>query len=178
MSDEQETPARPPGEGGSRGKALLASKKTLREILEVATSFEETARDFYTALIPKVSKRIRYLVEELAAEEQTHYDLFRELADNPAIADEIGKEITPPVDDLLFSNYVHLPDLGDAPDDQSILQYALYREDAAMVQYRELALNTEPGPIHELFEYLANEETKHKRELEKVYYKLVHSGGV
>ena len=37
---------------------------------------------------------------------------------------------------------------------------------------------TEPGPIHDLFVYLANEETQHKSELEKLYYETVHSGGV
>jgi rubrerythrin len=47
-----------------------------------------------------------------------------------------------------------------------------------MEQYRELAANTAPGPIHDLFEFLAIEETKHKRELEKIYYETVHSGGV
>ena len=72
---------------------------------------------------------------------------------------------------------MHLPDLGDSPDDQTILQYALGREDAAMKHYRELAETTEPGPIHDLFEYLAKEETLHKQELEKQYYEIVHSGG-
>ena len=47
-----------------RGIDRLRSKTTLREILEVATEFEASARDFYSGLIPKVSKRIRYLVEE------------------------------------------------------------------------------------------------------------------
>jgi rubrerythrin len=178
MTEERETTGQQPGEGDLRGKALLASKKTLKEILEVATSFEKTAFDFYTALIPRVSKRIRYLVEELAAEEQEHHRLFTELAANPAIADEINREIVTPVEDHLFSNYVHMPKLEAAPDDQSILQYALFREHAAMDQYRELALNTEPGPVHDLFEYLANEETRHKRELEKTYYQIIHSGGV
>ncbi len=49
---------------------------------------------------------------------------------------------------------------------------------AILEQYRALADATEPGPIKELFEYLANEETKHKQELEKLYYETVHSGGV
>jgi len=165
-------------EGESHAHRLLAGKKTLQEILEVAIAFEKTAFDFYTALVPKVSKRIRYLVEELAEEEQTHYTLFKELAANPAIQEQIQAEITTPVDDHRFSDFVHMPDLDEAPDDQSILQYALYREHAAMEQYRDLAANTPAGPAHDLFEYLANEETKHKRELEKVYYALVHSGGV
>ena len=49
---------------GTHGLERLRGQTSLREILEVATSFERSARDFYTDLIPKVSKRIRYLVEE------------------------------------------------------------------------------------------------------------------
>jgi len=47
-----------------------------------------------------------------------------------------------------------------------------------MEQYRELAETTDPGPIRDLFAFLADEETQHKAELEKVYYEIVHSGGV
>ena len=72
-------------EGHSAAYERIRSKKTLGEILEVATSFEKSAFDFYTALIPKVSKNLRYLVEEIAAEEQTHYELFTRLAKNPDI---------------------------------------------------------------------------------------------
>jgi len=164
-------------EGHSAAYERIRSKKTLGEILEVATSFEKAAFDFYTALIPKVSKNLRYLVEELAAEEQTHYELFTKLAKNPDIESQVQSEIKTPAEDRRFSDFVHLPDLGDSPDDQKILQYALGREDAAMKHYRELAETTEPGPIHDLFEYLAKEETLHKQELEKQYYEIVHSGG-
>jgi rubrerythrin len=164
-------------EGHSASYERIRSKKTLEEILEVATSFEKAAFDFYTALIPKVSKNLRYLVEELAAEEQEHYELFTKLASNPDIQEQIKNQIKTPVEDHRFSDYVHLPELGDKPDDQTILQYALGREDAAMKHYRELAETTEPGPIHDLFEYLANEETLHKQELEKQYYQIVYSGG-
>ncbi len=165
-------------EGKSGAYERIRSKKTLKEILEVATSFEKAARDFYASLVPKVSKNLRYLVEELAEEEQNHFDLFSKLAENPDIEAQIHDMIQTPVEDHRFSDYIQLPDLGDNPDDQTVLQYAMGREDAAMKQYRELADSTEPGPVHDLFEYLANEETEHKRELEKTYYELVHSGGV
>ena len=165
-------------EGHSQAYEHIRSKKTLKEILEVATSFEKAARDFYASLVPKVSKNLRYLVEELAQEEQQHFDLFSKLASDPDIEAQIHDKIQTPVEDRRFSDYIQLPDLGDNPDDQTVLQYAMGREDAAMKQYRELAETTEPGPAHDLFEYLANEETEHKRELEKIYYELVHSGGV
>jgi rubrerythrin len=163
---------------GSHGVETLRSKTTLREILEVATGFEASARDFYTDLTPKVSKRIRYLVEELAAEEQSHFDLFTTLAQRDDLAEQVKIEIERTASDSKFSDCLHLPNLGENPDDQAVLQYAMGREHAAMSHYGELAETTPPGPIRELFQYLASEETKHKLELEKIYYEVVHSGGV
>jgi rubrerythrin len=161
----------------SHGMERLRGKTTMREILEVATSFEESARDFYTALIPKVSKRIRYLVEELAAEEQGHYDLFSTLAQRPDLMEQIKVEIERTAADSKFSDCLHLPNLGEQPDDQAVLQYAMGREHAAMSHYGELAETTPVGPIRDLFVYLASEETKHKLELEKLYYEIIHRGG-
>lgn len=165
-------------EGHSSAYEVLKAKKTLGEILDVAISFERTARDFYTSLIPKVSKRIRYLVEELAQEEQQHFDMFSALRARPDVEAHIKDQITTPASDRRFSDCIHLPDLGENPDDQSVLQYALGREHAAMEQYRSLAESTPEGPARDLFLFLANEETKHKNELEKRYYEIVHSGGV
>lgn len=164
-------------EGQSDAYKRIKSKKTLGEILEVATTFEQKAFEFYTDLIPKVSKNLRWLVEELAEEEKEHFELFSRLIEDPSIEDQVASQIQTPVEDRRFSDYIQLPDLGEKPDDQTILQYAMGREDAAMKQYRELANSTEAGSIHDLFEFLANEETKHKQELEKLYYELIHSGG-
>ncbi|MFZ5483050.1 MAG: ferritin family protein [Pseudomonadota bacterium] len=162
---------------GTHGIDRLRGKTSLREILEVATHFEESARDFYTALIPKVSKRIRYLVEELAEEEQNHFRLFGALAQRADIAEQVSQEIQRTASDSQFSDCIHLPDLGDNPDDQAVLQYAMGREHAAMSHYGELANTAPEGPIRDLFRFLASEETKHKLELEKLYYETVHRGG-
>ena len=164
-------------EGHESGADALRRCKSIEEVLDTASRFEETARDFYTALAPKVSKRIRWLVEELAEEEQRHYDLFQELRTRYDIEDVIHERVRTPASDHRFSDCVHLPDLGDNPDDQAVLQYALGREQAAMEQYKALADSTEPGPVHALFHFLADEETQHKLELEKLYYELIHAGG-
>ena len=117
-------------------------------------------------------------MEELAAEEQEHYDLFTQMAARDDLDQQLKAEVERPASDHQFSDCIHLPDLGEQPDDQAVLQYALRREHAAMEQYHALAQGTGAGPIHDLFLYLANEETKHKNELEKLYYATVHSGGV
>jgi rubrerythrin len=162
---------------GTHGIDRLRGKTTLREILEVATSFEASARDFYTGLIPKVSKRIRYLVEDLAAEEQEHFDLFGRLAQRTDLAEQVNQEIQRTASDSKFSDCLHLPNMGENPDDQAVLQYAMGREHAAMTHYGELAETTPEGPIRALFQFLASEETKHKLELEKLYYEIIHRGG-
>jgi rubrerythrin len=165
-------------EGHSKSYEKIKGKKSLREILQVATSFERAARDFYADLAPRVSKNIRWLVLELADEEQRHLDLFTGLAERPDLETQVSRLVDIPASDGRFSDCIHLPDLGDNPDDQTVLQYALGREHAAMEQYTSLAASTGPGPIKDLFVYLANEETAHKSELEKLYYEVVHSGGV
>ena len=165
-------------EGKASGYDHLRSKQTLSDILELAIAFERSARDFYTELIPGVSKQIRYLVEELAEEEQRHVEQFSALLARPDIENQLQALVKTPASNGRFSDCIHLPELGEAPDDQTVLQYALGREQAAMEQYQSLAENTDPGPIKDLFVFLANEETKHKNELEKIYYETVHSGGV
>ena len=160
------------------GYRRLKPMKTLGEILDVAIEFEQTARDFYSGLIPKVSKQLRYLVEELAEEEQRHFDLFSEIRARPDLESQIGEMVETPASDARFTDCVHLPELGDNPDDQAVLQFALGREHAAIEQYTALAKSTPSGPIRELFIFLADEETLHKNELEKIYYEVVHSGGV
>lgn len=163
------------GHGDSYKK--LSSQKTLDEILKAAVSFEKVAHEFYSSLIPKVSKNIRYLVEELAAEEQQHYDLFNGLRDDPNVLAQLKEKIKTPAENYNFISYIHLPELSSKIDDQSILQYALSREDAAMKQYQELANSTPEGSLKSVFQFLAYEETQHKLELEKKYYELIHSGG-
>ncbi len=157
--------------------AELRSKTPLSEVLTIATRFEETARDFSRGLAPKVSKRIRDLVEELAEEEERHFNLFSDLAGRNDIADQIQTEMRRTAADSRFSDCIHLPKLGEHPDDQAVLQYAMGREHAAMQHYTELAETSPQGPIRELFQFLAVEETRHKLQLEKLYYETVHRGG-
>jgi rubrerythrin len=157
----------------------LKEKTTIGDILETASAFEQTAFNFYTALLDKISKPLRPLVQELANEEKRHFELFQNLKKNPQVSEQIAELIKTPPSDHRFSDYILLPKLEDFIDDQAILQYALGREQAAREQYATLAEETPAGsPIQDLFRYLANEELEHKNELEKRYYELIHSGGV
>lgn len=165
-------------EGHESAMHRLKGLKSIREILDTAMGFEKTARDFYAGLQGRVGKPIRELVSELAQEEQRHYELFERLRDDANIASELTMLIATPVSDHKFSDYVQTPQLGEHPDDQAVLQYALAREHAAAEHYGALAQTAPQGPIGDLFRFLADEELRHKGELEKLYYEIVHSGGV
>ncbi len=151
------------------------SSKTLEDIIMTAMSFERTAHEFYTNLKSRVDKPMRDLVHELAEEETRHYKLLEIMHSRPDLREQIATRIAAPPSDQQFSNYVHLPDLGDHPDEQTILQYAMAREHAAMEQYRALAAEAPEGPIRDLFKYLADEELAHKADLEQRYYELVYT---
>lgn len=168
MVDEE-----PQAEGGS-GYRKLRRQKSLKAILETAVSFERTAFEFYSSLRDRVSKPLRELVDELAAEEKRHWQLFESLLTRDDVRSHIQDRINTPASDHRFSDYVQTDTLGEHPDDQSVLQYALGREQAAMEQYTALAEDTPEGPIRDLFAYLAREELAHKSELEKRYYDLVY----
>lgn len=162
-------------ENYGRSYLKLQGTKTTEEILNIAISFEETARDFYTALIPKVNNNIRSLVIELADEEQHHFDLFCALKDSTDVKKQLKKRIKTPLENSRFIQYTQLVDLGDSPDDRTILLYAIAREDAAMRQYRDLAENVSDGGLKETFQFLAFEEAEHKLELEKKYNNLLNA---
>lgn len=159
-------------------KQTLSELTTVEEVLDHVAAFDRAAHDFYSDLLLKVSKKIRYIVEELAHAELTHIRMLQDLRENPEVIAHIHDAMTRPQADHRFSDAIHTPDLGEHPDDQAVLQYALAREQLAIEEYSELAELTPPGPLHDVFQFLANEERKHKAETEKLYYEIIHSGGV
>ena len=163
---------------GSTGYRRLKGHQSLQEILRTAMLFEHSAWQFYDSLRDRVGKPLRELVQDLVEEEQRHYHLFESLSRSADVHTHINDMIRTPPSDHRFSDFIQVPDLGELPDDQSILQYAMGREQAAMEQYGTLARETPPGPIRDLFQYLAQEELRHKGDLEKRYYAMVYPTNV
>lgn len=159
-------------ENYSHSYKKLEKTKSIEEILTIAISFEKTACDFYRALIPNVNDNILVLVKELAEEEQHHYDLFCALRDSSDVQKQLKNRIKTPQGNTAFSQFTQPVELGDNPDDKTLLLYAIAREDAAMKHYRDLAENAPDGGLKETFQFLAFEEAEHKLELEQKYQDL------
>lgn len=159
-------------------KKTLSEMTTVGDVLKTVCEFDHAAYEFYADLAPRVSKKIRFIVEELAEAEKAHIEMLEQLRHLPEVESHMRDAIERPHADRKFSDAVHTREMGEHPDDQAVLQYALAREKIAIEEYTELAEGTPPGPLHDAFQFLANEERKHKAEIEALYYEIVHSGGV
>ena len=99
-------------------------------------------------------------------------DNFVDFSD-PEVLKQLKEKIQAPAEADNFSDYTHQPEFKEDFDDKAILEYALGREDSAMKQYQELADNSPEGPLKSVFQFLAYEETQHKKELEMKYKELI-----
>ncbi len=166
-------------EGDAEKVERIEAATTLEEVVALAIQFEEAAAEFYRLQLQRVSKPLRWLVEELIAEEESHAERLRQIERRPDLHDLLLQQLEQPIVDPRFSDAIQTPEADQFNDDQAVLQYALGREQLAMEQYGRLAAVTPEGPLRDLFLWLEQEEVGHKGELEKRYYDLVHrSGGV
>jgi len=150
----------------SRGETaaahVLVPEMTLRDALITAMEFERAAHQFYMELANRVTPHARQLILELAAEEEHHYDLLKQLSLREDIESELEKIAIPVPTSETFEAYVILPDLTTDSTEDEILEYAESRERIAHEHYGYLAETTEPGPLRELFAFLRDEEKKHE----------------
>ena len=147
---------------GETGAAhILIPEMTLRDALVTAMEFERAARRFYTELADRVEPHARELVLELAAEEEHHYNLLKELSLRQDIESELESTATDVPTAENFEAYISLPNLTDGSTEDEILEYAESREQIAHEHYGYLAETTGTGPLRELFAFLRDEERKH-----------------
>jgi len=135
------------------------------EILDFAIQNEQNAVDLYTDLASKTkSAAIKAEFEEYANEERGHKIKLQNVKKGRQLLDADAK-----IQDLKISDYTVDADLGDNPDYQTVLLFAMKQEKAAFKLYTDLAgLSSDQG-VKTLFLGLAQEEAKHKLRFEIEY---------
>jgi rubrerythrin len=166
-----------PATGQPGTAAHPPARKSLSELLYAAASFETAGRDTFTLLAPRVSGRIRGLVELLAEVQAQHLDRFTDVAEgsDPDLLMQVMIET--PAAGQKFNAGAHAPVFGAEPDDREVLDYALQREELALQQYRALAQRVPAGPARELFSYLARDDAAHRVQLERLYAEVLRDTG-
>ena len=140
-------------------------EKQFKEIITFAIDKEINAFNFYTSAsqVAKYSGA-KELFSDLAKEEGGHRILLEKLD-----MEKIARVRIEPVPNLKISDYMvdveFKPDLSYA----DILRAAMKMEERALKLYTDMKESHKDPNINKLFTFLANEESKHKYRLEKIY---------
>lgn len=146
---------------GEEDAAVRAAPGAIsRFVFKQATAFEKAAFDDYGKLAAQAEDpRLRLLLEELAVEEQGHFDRIS------GYKHKHGEASLPNVDAFNLPERMEMP-ANAGNDDKSIIAYAINHETATINFYRELAHLTPVPTLKKAFLELAAEEQQHLARLE------------
>ena len=143
--------------------------QTMTDILRFAIEREEEAARSYAELAQKTGRSgLQTLLLELRAEEVHHKKLLEELV--------AGKSATLPgrdVPDLKISDYLIEEPLDAGSRIQDLLIFAARKEAKAVALYARLLRESSSAEHKSLFQFLVQEEKKHKLKLEQEYEQQV-----
>ena len=121
--------------------------------------------DLYTDLAKKTTSPSAKLdFAQFADEERGHKAKLQRVKTGKILLDAAQA-----VQDLKIADYTVDAELGDNPDYQSVLLFAMKQEKAAYRLYRDLAALAPTAELKELLLGLAQEEAKHKLRFEVEY---------
>ena len=143
----------------------MAPFNNIDEILDFAIQNEQNAVDLYTDLATKAtSSAIKAEFEAYANEERGHKAKLENVKAGKQLLDANTR-----IQDLKISDYTVDSDLGENPDYQTVLLFAMKQEKAAFKLYTDLAGMTSDNSVKNLLLGLAQEEAKHKLRFEMEY---------
>ena len=149
-------------------------EKKVEDILQKAIRTEEDSYKIYQKALRVVqSESIKELLEELAADEREHRKKLKEMLDPEKRTEIIEKSQQEKVIDLKLGDYLTPREVHPNATLQDILTVAIHREKDTHKFYKAMAGITE-GEIKTLFEFLANEEIKHKQKIEAIYDDVIY----
>ena len=138
--------------------------QTIRDILDYAIEKEAEANSFYNHLAQDVKKaELRAELENFAVDELQHKLRLEAVRDGriELTEEEIGSlHIAESIDDVKLRRNM---------SPKELLAYAIKQEDAAQRLYSQMAQLAKRDDVKELFTLLAQEEARHKLNLEIEY---------
>ncbi len=152
----------------------MDTSTSVEAIIKRAIVLEDESASMYLAAAAVAKNApIRKRLEEMAAQEQGHKAKLEEiLTGNVRWA--IRRAKAEPVQDLRLSDHLEAKQLNGDADYQDVLLMAARREKAAYDFYMAMSEFVDDKLIKNVFEMLANEELRHKYEVEKTYEEVVY----
>jgi rubrerythrin len=139
------------------------------EILDFAIENEQRAVDFYNELALRTKNDdMKQTFEKFALEEIGHKAKLMKVKE-----DKIFETQTHKIIDLKISDYLDHVKATDSMTYQEALILAMKREKSAFILYSKLAERTTNKGLQNLFNQLAQEESKHKLMFEIEYDEVI-----
>ncbi len=143
--------------------------ESMDHILDFAMNQEQSAVDFYTKLAAKSQNdEMKLIFEEFAREEIGHKAKIAQIKEEHDF--DLPKE---KVMSLNIADYVAYPVVDENITYAEALKVAMAREKASFKLYTKLASEASNTSIRSIFQYLAQEESKHKLRFELEYDEFV-----
>ncbi len=140
-------------------------EKKFQEIVEFALQKEIEAVDFYTRASGVVKHSgTKALFLDFAKQEEGHKRLLENLSMEKVVHANIEK-----IPNLKISDYLVDTDFRPDISYADILRIAMKREEHSIKLYNDLKPLNGDEALTKLFNFLIQEETKHKYALEKIY---------
>lgn len=145
---------------------------SIDEVLDFAIGKEEEAAELYTSMAEQMDRPgMRGTLLELAAEEKRHKERLLKVKAGELPAVSVDK-----VQDLKITEQLAAPKVSAKMTYQEALVFAMKAEKAAFKLYSDLAASADDPATADVFRSLAQEEAKHKLNLEIEYDEHVLEG--
>lgn len=140
---------------------------SIEDIIQYAIDKEIEAAEFYETAAESVKlEGAKGVLREYAAEERKHEQILKDLKSNQA---KISSYKFEKIQDIQRSDFLVEMEYRPDMDYVDLMRLAMKREEKANKLYLKLADSTDNAEHAEFFKILAQEELKHKNELETLY---------
>lgn len=144
----------------------------LKDIIELAISFEQESYIFYNGLKETIDNRALHgTLDDLATAEIGHREKLETMLNQYIeMGDEMFESVAPKeVENMKLSDYLLPMKLSEDSSFQDVLIASMHREGQANEFYVNMLRLAKSEESRKLFEFLAQEELDHKNIIEKIY---------
>mgnify|MGYP005841113939 CR=1 FL=1 len=153
---------------------MSEKEMTIEEIVRQAIKAEEEAYSFYEAASKMVTaSHVQDTLKELAGEEVKHKQKLEGLLKGD-VERIVSRQKPRQIRDLQLAEYLKPQTLDEDASFQDVLIVAMQREKASYDFYTLMAGIAASEEPKKLFEFLAQEELRHKNKIEVLYDEVVY----
>ncbi|MFQ5863441.1 MAG: ferritin family protein [Candidatus Brocadiales bacterium] len=143
---------------------------TIDDIIKLAIEKEDNAYKLYSGVLDKINDPgAKAMISQLAKEELEHKEALEKLD-----VEKVKKVEPQKIEDLKIAEFLQDREIRDTSSLQDVLVFAMKREKEAYEFYSKFAAEMVDPDIKNVLESFAQQEKKHKRDIEAFYDDVIY----